>query len=234
MGEFLERFYQRVSKNSFDLYVGNVTIIDIKGNELEGRLFTTHVCSIKDAIIKYKINKLGDLHAKIFKKSILLKSKMFFNEHINYAEDGLFYAEYLSKIEIVSIDDYICYMYERRESGLSFKMNSFFSEKLCFYSYYNVVEVLANKIQQPICSLFNVWIAFRYLYTMFLDCTLLSFKKELLSLDINKLNLVAHSIKQRRLGYLVSNCICNRRFNLAFILLHFTFFKKGFIKIFRK
>ena len=124
-------------------------------------------------------------------------------------------------------------MYERRESGLSFKINSFDSEKLCFYLYYNIIAVLAKRIQMPILSLFNVWIAFRYLYTMFTDCTLAAFKKELSLLDLDMISFVANSIRQKRLGYFVSTCIRMRQFGNAFILLHFTFFKSGIRKILR-
>lgn len=229
---FLENFYSRYLKYTFDLYVGNISVIDLSGEKNIGDSIDVKICSLRDAIVKYGINKLGDLHAKIFKKSILYQHCIQFNESIHYAEDGVFYAEYLSVIAKVTIDAYVCYIYEKRYTGLSFRMNSFYSEKLCFNLYYDIISILAKKNEIQFHSLFNVWIAFRYLYTLCVSSTLRSFEKELSSLDINKLQLVSESIKQKRLGTLVSKCIYVKQFKLAFVLLHFTFLKNGFRKIF--
>lgn len=111
-------------------------------------------------------------------------------------------------------------------------MNSFDSEKLCFNLYYDIISILAKKNEIQFHFLFNVWIAFRYLYTLFVSSTLNIFEKELSSLDINKLQLVSESVKRKRLGTLVSKCIYVKQFKLAFVLLHFTFLKNGFKKIF--
>lgn len=223
---FLYRFSLRL-RERFDLYFGNSAIITIAGEYQYNKILKDVVCDVKDAVNLYLVNRQGDLHGKIFNKKILLRSSIYFNENVFYAEDGIFFDEYLAQIDKVAIDSLICYTYERVSSGISFRLNSFKSESICFHCYYNVIEKLSGKIGKPISALFNCWIAERYLNSLFRDSTITNFKFELDCMPDEKLRLIADAIKNKRMGYITYKMIISRHFRITWIFMHVVFFKIG-------
>lgn len=221
-------------EHNFDLFVGNILVSNLDGSCWVSDILSTEICSLYQSIRHYHINKLGDLHAKVFKSSIFKQYSMKFNEAVRYAEDGLFFNEYLIYVQNVAIDNYVCYHYMRNESGLSFKMNTHQSESICFHSYYTVMNKLAVKLSCPLEEVFNPWIAFRYLYTSFIEYDKVRFVQSLKSLSAEKLQIVAKSVKAKRFGKYLSKAIYSEYYGLAYNLCHITFFKVGVCKIFRR
>ena len=229
---FLYRFFLRISAEQFDLYFGNSAIVTIAGEYQYNKILKDVVCNVSDAVNIFSVNRQGDLHGKIFKKEILLRNGIYFNENVFYAEDGIFFDEYLVQIDKVAIDSQICYTYERVSSGISFRLNSFKSESICFHCYYNVIEKLSKKISKPISALFNCWIAERYIYSLFRDSTIKKFKIELEGLPDEKLRLIADAVKNKRMGCIMYEMIISRRFEIAWFFMNIVSFKIGFKRLF--
>ena len=153
--DFFTIFANLLSDENFDLFMGDVEEIDTDGHSfVEYGLQNCNV-STKEALVQHKILRSGDLHGKFFKMNIIKKHNLQFSEQINYAEDGLFLDKYLSFCKQVYFSSKIVYSYKRNTNGLSFKLNSFDSEYLCYRELKNVLSQIAQKYDLSVQDLLH-------------------------------------------------------------------------------
>ena len=153
--DFFTTFANLLSGENFDLFMGDVEDIETNGHSfVEYGLQNCNV-SMKEAFVQHKVLRSGDLHGKFFKLNIIKKYKLQFSEQINYSEDRLFLDEYLSFCNQVYFSSKIVYSYKRNANGLSFKLNSFESEYLCYRELKNVLTHIAQKYDLSVQDLLH-------------------------------------------------------------------------------
>lgn len=142
---FFKTFVDRLEEKQFELFMGDVKQISLKNQSFVEYGLRTTVCSLKEAIQNDKILRSGDLHAKMFYADIIKNQNMSFDEKIHYSEDGLFFDTYLLYVSYVALDSAICYNYRRMDCGLSYKLNKFDSEYLCYQKLKCILTEVAMK-----------------------------------------------------------------------------------------
>ena len=167
--DFFTIFANLLSDENFDLFMGDVEEIDTDGHSfVEYGLQNCNV-STKEALVQHKILRSGDLHGKFFKMNIIKKRNLQFSEQINYAEDGLFLDKYLSFCKQVYFSSKIVYSYKRNTNGLSFKLNSFESEYLCYRELKKVLSHIAQKYNLSVQDLLHKTPMLRTLRSLMLN-----------------------------------------------------------------
>lgn len=129
---FFEIFVDRLDEKRFELFMGDVKQISLENQSFVEYGLRTTVCSLKEAIQNDRILRSGDLHAKMFNVDIIKDNSLSFDEKICYSEDRLFFDSYLLYVSCIALDSTICYNYRRMSNGLSYKLNDFESEYLCY------------------------------------------------------------------------------------------------------
>lgn len=132
---YLEVLYKTMVNNESDLSICSVIHENLEGeiiylDKLKPQtLSNIETANLKKLIWGYACNKL-------FKKEIIQKNKLFFEKDIMFAEDELFYLNYLFKIERVSMTNDCLYHYVRQKqsatkntTNMSVQINRFDSRK---------------------------------------------------------------------------------------------------------
>ena len=74
--------------------------------------------------------------------------------------------------------------------------------------------------------MFNLWIAERFIFSLFYDKTMQEFIYELKSLPKEKRILIAMAMRNRRLGNIFYKCLVSESFKLLWLLMHVFFIKR--------
>lgn len=145
---FFQSFFQKQNNiENFDLFFGNVERINLDGTRFVEYNHPEMLCSVKEAITDYGLLKTGDIHAKIFKRSILLKKNIQFDCDISYGEDRLFIDQYFLNCTKIYLCNLICYKYIRNSLGLSYKLFSIDSEIKWLFQQSKVLYEMSEKFQ---------------------------------------------------------------------------------------
>lgn len=144
---FFMKFIQRKECADFDLFIGDVEQISLNGDKFVEMGYPTLNANLRNCILEHKLLRTGDLHGKFFNRRIINTINLRFDAKIFYSEDRLFFDEYLGHCTNIALDSLVCYSYQRNETGLSFKLNSFESEYYCLRRLINALRVVENKTE---------------------------------------------------------------------------------------
>lgn len=224
---FFEIFEKRCQKKCFDLFMGDVKQISLNEESFIEYGLRTTVCSLKEAIIDDKILRSGDLHAKMFKTNIIENNKIAFCEQINYSEDRLFFDSYLTQVDNIALDSSICYFYKRNNAGLSYKLNSFESEWLCYENLRDTLYVVAQKSSLDCKKLLHTNPALRVLKAALSEKNGFSFSCWFQSLGKNDNYFFSTAIGSMRLGKFFQKLLSLKMYQTFFYFLKaYEFVKK--------
>jgi len=181
--EFFAVFCNRLNQHSFDLFMADVQQLCIDGSSfIEYHLPNCYV-SVRESICVHKILRSGDLHGKCFKKEIIREYKLSFSERICYSEDRLFFDQFLFHCRMIALSADVLYTYLRNNAGLSFRLNSFESEFLCYRELKTVLFDIAKKNELSIFDLLHDNLMLRTIMSLVNEETFSTFRKWFVLLD---------------------------------------------------
>lgn len=129
---FIDEKLNRYLKNlSFDLIINNAFIYSTI-NKYQRYSFVERTLTTKDFLKYYGLTIVDTPWAKFFKRSIIKKSQIFFNEQFNLGEDLLFNMNYLLYSNKIALIDHPFYNYRNNEQGLSSVNYNYENDKFLF------------------------------------------------------------------------------------------------------
>lgn len=131
---------------------------------------TTQHKNIKKDFVK--LLKLGLAYSpwnKLYKKSIIEKSKIKFNVEIFTGEDALFNIEYFSQCSKVFILGEPLYIYFQRKGSLTNTINKD-KEKVQKLLYGRLIEYLGNDVDQIVLKEVNAYYLMEFSYIIYQNC----------------------------------------------------------------
>ena len=224
---FFETFVNRLDEKNFELFMGDVKQISLKNQSFVEYGLRTTVCSLKDAIQYDKILRSGDLHAKMFNVDIIKNNSMSFEEKIHYSEDRLFFDTYLLNVSCVALDSTVCYNYRRKDNGLSYKLNNFESEYLCYKKLKSTLTDAAMKNNLNVYDLLHNAPVERTIDSCVKDLSFMEFSDFCTRLSNVDRIFFSKFFSQKKMGVLLEICFSKGWYFLLFFFLKvFKFLRK--------
>jgi len=216
---FFETFVNRFDEKMFELFMGDVEQISLEDQSFVEYGLRTTVCSLKEAIQNDRILRSGDLHAKMFNVDIIKNNSMSFEKKIHYSEDRLFFDTYLLYVSYVALDSTICYNYRRMGNGLSYKLNDFESEYLCYKKLKSALTDVAKKNNLNVYDLLHNSPIKRTIDSCVNDLSFMEFSNFCAQLsDVDRI-FFGNFFPLKKMGVLLKWCFSKEMYFLLFFLL---------------
>ncbi len=215
---FLRLFADTLKQQSFDLFMGDVRQIGLNGSSfVEFRLPDT-TCDLKEATISYKLLRSGDLHGKVFHRS-LMDNGLRFCKNVKYSEDGIFFYNCLARSKKIYLCSNICYCYKRNPEGLSYKLNSFVSEHEGYEEHKKVLRQIGERINIDYRTLLHLSPIERVMHSAVLELDSTNFLDFCKRHDASDVYFFLRYLKVLRFGDLFSFLYLQKHFHLLYRLL---------------
>ena len=215
---FLETFVDSYNSQHFDLFMGDVQQIGLDGTSFVEYGLVDTTCDLKDAVLKHKILRSGDLHGKLFKRDII-STDLRFNTKVKYSEDRIFFDLYLAKSKHICFRHDVCYCYYRNPEGLSYKLNSFASEHEGYLQLKKGLKSIGENIETDYRSLIHYNPVIRTLKAAVNDLDYTEFKSFCEIQDKDDLFVFSRFFSLMRFGSFVDRVYRNGHYRILFCFL---------------